>query len=79
MKRERDTRVYLEDILAAASKAIAFTEGLSFEEFVRDDRTTFAVIRAFEILGEAAKRVPDSTRERTSRIPCRTWPGCATS
>jgi len=69
MSLERDPRVYLDDILDAARKAVEFTEGLSFEEFVADDRTTFAVIRAFEILGEAAKNVPAATREAVPRVP----------
>jgi uncharacterized protein with HEPN domain len=69
MTLERDPRVYLDDILGAAGKAIAFTDGLSFEEFVGDERTTFAVIRAFEILGEAAKNVPEVTRKLAPRVP----------
>jgi uncharacterized protein with HEPN domain len=32
------------------------------EQFVQDDKTVFAVIRAFEILGEAAKQIPASIR-----------------
>lgn len=69
MSQERDPRVYLDDILDAATKAIQFVDGLSFDEFVGDDRTTFAVIRAFEILGEAAKQVPPSIREQSQRVP----------
>ena len=69
MTLERDPRVYLDDILDAAGKAIEFTDGLSFGEFVGDKRTTFAVIRAFEILGEAAKNVPEATRKLAPRVP----------
>lgn len=69
MSGERDPRVYLDDILDAAGKAIEFTHGFSFEEFVGDARTTFAVIRAFEILGEAAKKVPAATREMAPHVP----------
>lgn len=69
MSLERDPRIYLDDILDAAGKAIEFTNGLSFEEFVGDDRTTFAVIRAFEILGEAAKNVPAAIRDMAPRVP----------
>lgn len=69
MSGERDTKVYLDDILDVARKAMGFAEGLSFEEFVEDDRTTFAVVRALEILGEAAKNVPPATREMAPRLP----------
>lgn len=69
MTERRDVSVYLDDILDAASKAKRFTEGLSFEEFERDDRTAFAVMRALEILGEAAKNVPQEFRDRAPEVP----------
>ena len=69
MSQERDPRVYLDDMVTAATKAIEFVDGLSFDEFVSDDRTTFAVIRAFEILGEAAKQVPSPIRKQLPRVP----------
>ena len=40
---------------------------MSFAEFERDDRTSYAVIRAFEIIGEAAKRIPDELRAQGAR------------
>jgi len=40
MSGERDSRVYLDDILDAATKALEFADGLSFDEFKCDDRTT---------------------------------------
>ncbi len=36
-------------------KAIDFVKNISYEEFTRDDKTVFAVVRALEIIGEAAK------------------------
>lgn len=69
MTPPRDVRVYLEDILDAARKAIDFTAGMELEEFTNDARTTFAVVRAFEIIGEAAKKVPSSTRGVAPDVP----------
>jgi uncharacterized protein with HEPN domain len=66
---KRDVGVYLDDILDAAGKAVQFTKGMSFDEFQRDERTSYAVIRALEILGEAAKNVPDSVRRRAPELP----------
>jgi len=37
---------------------LEFTENSSFDSFSQDRKTQFAVIRAFEILGEAAKKIP---------------------
>ena len=42
---------YVEDILAAMSKARLFTEGMDYDTFKQDDKTVFAVIRALEIIG----------------------------
>ncbi len=40
-------------------KIIDYTNGLSFEDFISDSKTVSAVIRNFEIIGEAANRLPD--------------------
>ena len=53
MKREIGD--YIEDIISAMGKAIDFVKNISYEEFTRDDKTVFAVVRALEIIGEAAK------------------------
>lgn len=58
----RDYRLYLEDILAAMESIEAFVEGMDLETFRVDDKTASAVIRKFEIIGEAAKRVPEEIR-----------------
>jgi uncharacterized protein with HEPN domain len=50
-------------------KALEFTQGLSFSEFASDARTSFAVVRALEIVGEAAKNVPQSFRDRVPAVP----------
>ncbi|MFH0824981.1 MAG: DUF86 domain-containing protein [Pseudomonadota bacterium] len=54
----RDYRLYLDDILPACRKIRQFTEGMSFLEFARDVKTQDAVIRNFEVIGEAANRLP---------------------
>ena len=42
MSRERDARVYLEDIVDAARKAQQFTAGLTFEQFEADEKSVYA-------------------------------------
>jgi len=75
LTQERDPRVYLDDILEAGSKAREFTRGLSYEEFSSDDRTAFAVIRALEIVGEAAKGVSPETRALAEDVPWKSMRG----
>ncbi len=74
MTLDRDPVIYLDDILDAATKAMQFVADSSFDEFEHDDRTTYAVLRALEIIGEAAKRVPLAVRDRSPDIP---WPDMA--
>jgi uncharacterized protein with HEPN domain len=59
----RDYRLYLRDILQAMESIEAFVEGMSLEAFQADDKTTSAVIRKFEIIGEAAKQIPEEIRQ----------------
>ncbi len=46
-----------------------FVASLSYEEFLRDDKSVFAVIRALKIIGEAAKHVPDEFRRKNPDVP----------
>ena len=41
---------------------------MSYEDFIRDEKTSFAVLRCIEIMGEAAKHVPESIRLKYSEI-----------
>ncbi len=60
---------YLEDIREAMSVACRFVEGMDYTSFVEDKRTHYAVIRAIEVMGEAAKNVPADVRERFPEVP----------
>ena len=71
----RDFEDYLSDILEAMGKAQQFVETLSYEEFRKDDKTVFAVIRALEIIGEAAKKIPNAMRTKYGEIPWKDMAG----
>jgi uncharacterized protein with HEPN domain len=68
---ERDIRVYLDDILESISKIEEYLKDvteLSFEiNFEKQD----AVIRRFEIIGEAVKQIPASVKNKYPEIPWR--------
>jgi uncharacterized protein with HEPN domain len=49
---KRDIKLLLEDMLESAYKIKRYTSGLSFENFLEDEKTIDAVVRNFEIIGE---------------------------
>ena len=56
---KRDPNLLVGDILESAAKILNYTEGCTFENFTKDSKTVDAVIRNFEIIGEAANRLPE--------------------
>lgn len=56
---EREIKNLLEDIYDAIQKIISYTKGMSYDDFIRDDKTVDAVVRNFEIIGEASNRIAD--------------------
>jgi uncharacterized protein with HEPN domain len=78
VKARRDYSDYLRDILDAVEKIQRFTQGMTFAQFASDDKTVFAAIRGLEIIGEAAKRLPRSLRDRCPQVPWRAITGIAT-
>ncbi|MEW6676234.1 MAG: DUF86 domain-containing protein [Nitrospirota bacterium] len=61
---ERDFRLYLEDILNAGTAITEYVEGMSFDDFCNDRKTYSAVVREFEIIGEAVGKLPDEVKQR---------------
>ena len=71
----RDSRLYLEDILEALVRIGEYVDGLSYEAFSRDRKTVDAVVRNFEVVGEAAKRMPVGVKRRYPGVPWATMAG----
>ncbi len=66
---------YLRDIIENAHKAKNFVAGFTVEEFIADEKTQYALARALEIIGEAAKRIPNDYRQLHPEIPWRRMTG----
>ncbi|MDY6804213.1 MAG: DUF86 domain-containing protein [Cyanobacteriota bacterium] len=65
----RDLRDSLLDVLDAIAAIERFTAGVEYESFVGNEEKIFAVEKAFEIIGEAVKNVPQSIRSNYPEIP----------
>lgn len=72
---KRDYTLFLKDIINAMSSIEEFVQGMSFEEFSKDDKTFSAVVRKFEVIGEATKNIPDCLREKYPYIPWNSMAG----
>ena len=56
---ERNVSLLLLDIKVSIGKILDYTAGMRFESYEADSKTKDAVERNFEIIGEAASRIPD--------------------
>ncbi|MCH8879246.1 MAG: DUF86 domain-containing protein [Planctomycetes bacterium] len=64
----RDYKVYLEDILEAIGKIRTYTADMSMDSFSADNKTLDAVLRNLEVIGEAAKCIPDEVRSQHEQV-----------
>jgi uncharacterized protein with HEPN domain len=65
---DRNARLLLEDMLEAIEKIRRYTGSLSFDAFMKDDKTIDAVLHNLQIIGEAANRLPEEFTEHHSDI-----------
>ena len=66
-----DDSIRLQHMLEYSLKAVAMINGISHEDFKKDEMRCLAVVRLLEIVGEAAARVSQPCREKYGNIP---WP-----
>jgi uncharacterized protein with HEPN domain len=62
-------RTFLEDIKDNIELAQSFVADRSFEQFIADRRTFYAVVRCLEIISEASRRLSSELKRRHPDIP----------
>ncbi len=72
---KREFKHYVLDIVDSIEKIEKFTKGMRLQDFEKDDKTVFAVIRALEIIGEAVKRIPASVKNKYKQVPWKKMAG----
>ena len=75
MRGPRPATQYLEDMLEATEKALFYTSGMDRDGFLDDEYAVLVVSRLLEIVGEAAKNIPDAVRAAHPEIPWRKLSG----
>lgn len=72
---KRDYNLYLKDILNAMESIQTFIKDTHFEEFKEDDKTSSAIMRKLEIIGEATKQIPDEISKNYPKVPWKEMAG----
>lgn len=68
---ERDTRLYVEDMLEFCGKALAYSSALTEETLTTEAMRYDAILRNLELIGEAATHVPEALRAMAPGVPWR--------
>ncbi|MFV0378598.1 MAG: DUF86 domain-containing protein [Mangrovibacterium sp.] len=61
--------MYLDDLVLSMSRIAEYIEDHDFSSFKKDYKTVDAVIRNFEVIGEAAKNLPEEIKSRYPDVP----------
>lgn len=72
MKAPRDYRDFLNDIVGAVRSIMSFSAGLSLDAYLADEKTRYAVMRGYEIMGEAVRHLPDELKNAHTDMPWQT-------
>ena len=66
---KRDARLYLDDIVEAIQRIEEYSQHPDFDSFKQDRKSVDAIVRNFEIMGEAVNRIPSELRNKYPNIP----------
>ncbi len=70
--KQRNSWLYIEDMLQFCLKVQAYTEGKDQQSFIQDGLTYDATLRNLELIGEAARHIPNEIQALAPTIPWRT-------
>jgi len=71
----RDFKIFLKEILDAIEAIESFVQDMTLDQFELDDKTSSAVIRKLEIIGEATKNIPAEIRQNYAQVPWKEMAG----
>ena len=75
MSKKRRDKDFLGDIVEAMELIGLYTKGLTYKKFLADRKTRDAVIRNFEVMGEAAKNITAAFKGMHPEVPWKTIAG----
>jgi uncharacterized protein with HEPN domain len=69
VKAPREYRDFLADIVGAIRSIMTFVDGMTLDAYLADEKTRYAGMRGYEIMGEAVRHLPDELKAANSSIP----------
>lgn len=63
---KRTFKYYIDDIATEITNVSEFMKGMDYNDFIKDKKTEFVIIRALEIIGEATKNISSDFRVKNS-------------
>ena len=66
---KREYKLFIQDIKECIEQIDEFLGNMTLEEFKADEKTSSAVVRKIEIIGEATKNVPKEIRQKYKELP----------
>ncbi len=67
-ERERNILLFLNDVIEAIEKINTYTNNMTYEDFLKDEKTKDAVLRNLEVIGEATKNIPEAIKEKYKSV-----------
>jgi len=71
--RKRIPKLFIQDIVDAIEKIGIYTKAMTFEQFIADKMTKYAVVWELQVIGEAMKNVPGALKKKHPEIPWRAF------
>ena len=68
---KREWKLFIEDILESIGLVEEYVANMNFEDFKNDRKTIDAVVRNFEIIGEASNNIPDKVKNQYQDVDWR--------